>query len=120
MLSDDWPIRSQNNVTDSWRVNGNKSLIQVIQSCTITQTFGLLCYRNFPASDFNIRVTMFCADYIASFIHHGIIVGLWCEYSKRGAPGEKRIDPDTVSSLKSVFAGCLAGELIQLFIKVMS
>ena len=42
MLSDDWPIRSQNNVTDSWRVNGNKSLIQVIQSCTIIQTFGLL------------------------------------------------------------------------------
>ena len=52
---------------------------------------------------------MFCADYIASFIHHGIIVGLWCEYNKRLGT-DKNIDTDSVSSVKSVFAGCLAGK----------
>ena len=57
-------------------------------------------------SDFD--VTMFCADYVASFIHHGIIVGLWCEYNKR-LETAKNIDTDSISSVKSVFAGCLAG-----------
>jgi len=51
---------------------------------------------------------MFCADYVASFIHHGIIVGLWCEYNKRQET-DKHIDTDSISSVKSVFAGCLAG-----------
>ena len=98
-----WPI----SVTDRWRVNGNiKILIVMIWSYTMP----CIVY-SVSDSKSDIVVIMFCADYVASFIHHGIIVGLWCEYNKR-LETDKHIDTDSISSVKSVFAGCLAGNAI--------
>ena len=52
---------------------------------------------------------MFCADYIASFIHHGLIVGLWFEYNERS--GRQDLTSAYVPPVHSVLAGCLAGEV---------
>jgi len=52
---------------------------------------------------------MFCADYIASFIHHGLIVSLWLEYRNRYE--KEKVTTANIPPLQSVFAGCLAGLL---------
>ena len=51
---------------------------------------------------------MFCADYIASFIHHGIIVGLWCEHKHINSEKSK-ISTAQVTPLHSIVAGLLSG-----------
>lgn len=51
---------------------------------------------------------MFCADYIASFIHHGIIVGLWCEYQDKKSDKSK-INTAQIPPLHSMLAGLLSG-----------
>ena len=52
---------------------------------------------------------MFCADYIASFIHHGVIVGLWFEYHKKFSGKQGELTTADVPPFHSVLAGSLAG-----------
>ena len=52
---------------------------------------------------------MFCADYIASFIHHGILTALWFEYQKVYGKKEN-LSSAYVPPLQSACGGCLAGE----------
>jgi len=54
---------------------------------------------------------MFCADYIASFIHHGVIVGLWFEYHKKFSGKQGELTTADVPPFHSVLAGSLAGLL---------
>jgi len=51
---------------------------------------------------------MFCADYIASFLHHGIITALWFEYQKIYGKKEN-LTTAHVPPIQSVCGGCLAG-----------
>lgn len=53
---------------------------------------------------------MFCADYIASFIHHGILAALWFEYQKIYGKKEN-LTTAYVPPVQSVGGGCLAGLL---------
>ena len=53
---------------------------------------------------------MFCADYIASFIHHGILAALWFEYQKIYGKKEN-LTTAYVPPVQSVCGGCLAGEM---------
>ena len=60
---------------------------------------------------------MFCADYIASFIHHGILAGLWCEYKKL-YQSDKVISTQDVPAFQCFISGCLSGNVIY-FIKLV-
>ena len=52
---------------------------------------------------------MFCADYIASFIHHGVLAALWFEYQKKYGKKEN-LTSAYVPPVQSFCGGCLAGE----------
>ena len=55
---------------------------------------------------------MFCADYIASFIHHGLLAGLWLEFHSRwGKEKQEHLSTAKVQPFNSFSAGCLAGEV---------
>ena len=61
---------------------------------------------------------MFCADYIASFIHHGFLVGLWCEFKKRQNEEkikDEKLTTQDVPAYQSFLVGCLSGNLEKFY-----
>ena len=55
---------------------------------------------------------MFCADYIASFIHHGVLVALWCELEQKSVTKveeKSQISLQSISGSQWLLAGCLSG-----------
>ena len=67
---------------------------------------------------------MFCADYIASFLYHGLLVGAGCELhhsnnsnndnnnnnSNNSSSSKQQLSTEEVPGWLCVAAGCLSGE----------
>ena len=61
---------------------------------------------------------MFCADYIASFLYHGLLVGAGCELhnsnnsnsSNSNSNSKQQLSTEEVPGWLCVAAGCLSGE----------
>ena len=62
---------------------------------------------------------MFCADYIASFLYHGLLVGAGCELhnnsnnsnnNSNNNSSKKQLSTEEVPGWLCVAAGCLSGE----------
>ena len=63
---------------------------------------------------------MFCADYIASFLYHGLLVGAGCELhhsnnndnnnNDNNSSNKQQLSTEEVPGWLCVAAGCLSGE----------
>ena len=62
---------------------------------------------------------MFCADYIASFLYHGLLVGAGCELHNNSnnnnnnndnSNNKQQLSTEEVPGWLCVAAGCLSGE----------
>ena len=60
---------------------------------------------------------MFCADYIASFLYHGLLVGAGCELHRSNSnnnsnsnSSKQQLSTEEVPGWLCVAAGCLSGE----------
>ena len=56
---------------------------------------------------------MFCADYIASFLYHGLLVGAGCELHHNNSnnnSSKQQLSTEEVPGWLCVAAGCLSGE----------
>ena len=57
---------------------------------------------------------MFCADYIASFLYHGLLVGAGCELHSNNNSNnnsKQQLSTEEVPGWLCVAAGCLSGQI---------